>query len=192
MILSERAFGLGRVVKSLYYNENCDGSAGSVIEYKNVVEGECITNSKHSWSSGDAVQFSCSSIWKLEAKMYFRNNASEANAANACDGNPGLVQTFYDNLCYKSMMYAILSTRKIYTYIHIHTHSQPGRSVRFDFDSCFLDTNNGKFIFSTMIIGFVSLALAFFLWRRTIRAKNITRSPLIERLGNAESPLSEE
>ena len=95
---------LTRVVKSVYYNENCEGTAGSVIEYRNVKLGECMTNSRHSYTSGDAIRFSCSSIWEIEAKMYFKNNANESDVAEACSGDPGLVQSFYDSVCYKSQM----------------------------------------------------------------------------------------
>ena len=102
--LIEKSCALTRVVKNVYYNENCEGTAGSVVEYKNVKVGECVTNSRHSFTSGDAIRFSCSSIWEVEAKMYFRTNASNSDVAKACSGDPGLVQSFYDSVCYKSQM----------------------------------------------------------------------------------------
>ena len=102
--LIEKSCALTRVVKNVYYNENCEGTAGSVVEYKNVKVGECMTNSRHSFTSGDAIRFSCSSIWEVEAKMYFRTNASNSDVAKACSGDPGLVQSFYDSVCYKSQM----------------------------------------------------------------------------------------
>jgi len=161
--------GLSKVIQNVYYNENCEGNVGSSTVYGGVEEGKCMTNSIHSWSSGVGAEFRCASFWQMEAKMYFRNNASVVDVYKACDGNPGLVQNFYSSLCYRSQI-------------------QPVRSMKYEFDSCFLDVQTGKILFSTMVIGFVFLAL---LVQYGLRSRDVKKSTMTSNVGvleNSESP----
>lgn len=155
------------VTENLFYNENCGGSPGSTILYDSVETGSCITKSKNVWSSGIAVKFSCANMWNLKVKMYFRNNVNVSETSQACEGNPGLTDTFASGACYKSQI-------------------QPGRSMKYDFDSCWLHTTDGKLLFSSLIIGFVLLTALIIYFKkyskspsnRNVRNANVIDVPL--------------